>query len=89
MKHFLFGLFTTLAVGMCAMAMNPEGDVTDITYTVQTGDTVWAIAERPPPWQAKPFGEFVWMIGDRNKLAGKFIRPGDQLIIPLWTRAKR
>ena len=89
MKHFLIGLFTTLAVGMCAMAMNPEGDVTDITYTVQTGDTVWAIAEQYADAQAKPFNEFVFEIQQRNNLAGKYIKPGDQLIIPLWTRAKK
>ena len=89
MKHFLIGLFTTLAVGMCAMAMNPEGDVTDITYTVQTGDTVWAIAEQYADAQVKPFNEFVFEIQQRNNLAGKYIRPGDQLIIPLWTRAKK
>ena len=71
MKHFLIGLFTTLAVGMCAMAMNPEGDVTDITYTVQTGDTVWAIAEQYADAQAKPFNEFVFEIQQRNNLAGK------------------
>ena len=89
MKHFLIGLFTTLAVGMCAMAMNPEGDVTDITYTVQTGDTVWAIAEQYADAQVKPFNEFVFEIQQRNNLAGKYIKPGDQLIIPLWTRAKK
>lgn len=89
MKHFLIGLFTTLAVGMCAMAMTPEGDVTDITYTVQTGDTVWQIAEKYADCQCKPFDEFVWMIGDRNNLAGKYIRPGDVLVIPLYTRAKQ
>lgn len=79
----------TMVCCMCFMAMEPEGDVTDITYTVQTGDTVWAIAEKFADCQAKPFNEFVWMIGNRNKLAGKYIRPGDVLVIPLWTRAKK
>lgn len=89
MKHFLTAMLLTLCVGMCTMAMEPDGEVTDITYTVQTGDTVWAIAEKYADCQAKPFNEFVWMIGDRNQLAGKYIRPGDQLVIPLWTRAKK
>lgn len=89
MKHLFLALVVTFAVGMCTMAMNPDGDVTDITYTVQTGDTVWAIAERYADCQAKPFNEFVWMIGDRNNLAGKYIHPGDVLIIPLHTRAKK
>ena len=69
--------------------MDPEGDVTDITYTVQTGDTVWAIAEQFADCQAKPFNEFVFEIQQRNNLAGKYIVPGDQLVIPLWTRAKK
>lgn len=87
MKTFL--AVTAMALCMCFMSMNPEGEVTNITYTVQTGDTVWAIAEKYADCQAKPFNEFVWMIGDRNNLAGKYIRPGDRLIIPLWTRAKK
>lgn len=74
---------------VCYMSMDPEGDVTDITYTVQTGDTVWAIAEQFADAQAKPFNEFVFEIQQRNNLAGKYIVPGDQLVIPLWTRAKK
>lgn len=87
MKKFLAMVMAVACV--CYMSMDPEGDVTDITYTVQTGDTVWAIAEQFADCQAKPFNEFVWMIGERNNLAGKFIRPGDRLVIPLWTRAKK
>ena len=82
-------LIVLAAIICCGLYMDPEGDVTDITYTVQTGDTVWAIAEKYADCQAKPFNEFVWMIGDKNKLAGKFIKPGDQLIIPLYSRAKK
>ncbi|MBR4908825.1 MAG: LysM peptidoglycan-binding domain-containing protein [Acidaminococcaceae bacterium] len=89
MKHFLAAVLVTLCAGMCWMWMDPEGDVTDITYTVQTGDTVWAIAEVYADCQCKPFGEFVFDIQQRNNLAGKYIRPGDKLVIPLWTRAKK
>ena len=74
---------------MCYMSMDPEMDVTDISYTVQTGDTVWAIAEQFADAQVKPFNEFVFEIQQRNNLAGKYIVPGDQLVIPLWTRAKK
>ena len=78
-----------LCIGMCYMVMDPELYVTDITYTVQTGDTVWAIAERYAGAQVKPFNEFVYEIQSRNELAGKYIKPGDQLVIPLYTRAKK
>ena len=87
MKKFLAMVMAAACV--CYMSMDPEGEVTNITYTVQTGDTVWAIAEQFADAQAKPFNEFVWMIGERNNLAGKLIRPGDRLVIPLWTRAKK
>lgn len=87
MKKVLMALVVVTC--MCYMVMDPELDVTDITYTVQTGDTVWAIAEKYSEAQVKPLNEFVWLIGDRNNLAGKYIRPGDQLVIPLYTRAKK
>ena len=74
---------------MCDMSMDPEMYVTDISYTVQTGDTVWAIAEQFADAQVKPFNEFVFEIQQRNNLAGKYIVPGDQLVIPLYTRAKK
>ena len=77
-----------MLLGMCYMGMEPACDVTDITYTVQTGDTVWNIAERYQDCQIKPLNEFSWVISDRNQLAGKYLRPGDVLVIPLYTRAK-
>lgn len=87
MKKFMTMVMVVACV--CYMSMDPEGDTTDITYTVQTGDTVWAIAEQFADFQAKPFNEFVFEIQQRNNLAGKYIVPGDQLVIPLWTRAKK
>lgn len=87
MKKVLMALVVVTC--MCYMVMDPELDVTDITYTVQTGDTVWAIAERYADTQVKPFNEFVFEIQSRNDLAGKYIKPGDQLVIPLYTRAKK
>ena len=88
MKH-LIAVVIAMTIGMCAYTSEPTENVEIIFYTVQTGDTVWQIAEKYADCQCKPFNEFVWIIGDRNNLAGKYIRPGDVLIIPLHTRAKQ
>lgn len=85
----LIAVVIAMTIGMCAYTFEPTENVESILYTVQTGDTVWQIAEKYADCQCKPFDEFVWMIGDQNNLAGKYIRPGDVLIIPLHTRAKQ
>lgn len=77
-----------LIVAMCLWDFNPAGHVDEIVYTVHTGDTIWAVAERYADCQVKSLGEFVFDISERNKLSGKHIYPGDKLVIPLWTRAK-
>ena len=87
MKKLLMAL--AVAACMCFMSMDPDLDKTDIFYTVQTGDTVWHIAERYADCQVKPFNEFVFEIQERNQLAGRYIIPGDVLVIPLYTRAKK
>ena len=63
--------------------MQPETKISYIRHTVQTGETVWEIAERYADAQCKPFNEFVWIIGNENNLAGKYIHPGDVLVIPM------
>ena len=74
---------------VCFMEFNPAGEYQYINHTVQTGETVWGIAEQYAPAQAKTFNEFVFEIQDKNRLAGKYIRPGDVLVIPMWVRAKK
>ncbi|MBO5636323.1 MAG: LysM peptidoglycan-binding domain-containing protein [Acidaminococcaceae bacterium] len=51
MKKMLVAVAVVLC--MCYMTMEPEGEVKDITYTVKTGDTVWAIAEKYADAQCK------------------------------------
>ena len=63
--------------------MQPETKISYIRHTVQTGETVWAIAESYAENQRKPFNEFVYDIQSRNNLAGKYIHPGDVLVIPM------
>ena len=83
-KH-AFELFMA-AVMICTgifVAMEPETETIYARYTVQTGDTVWCIAERYADKQCRPFNEFVYNIQSENKLAGRYIQPGDTLVIPL------
>lgn len=65
------------------VATQPATVTTYDRYTVQSGDTVWCIAERYADRQCKPFNEFVYEIQSENKLAGRYIQPGDTLVIPL------
>ncbi len=77
-----------LIAATCLWDFNPAGHVDEIIYTVHTGDTVWAVAERYADYQVKTLNEFVFEISERNQLSGKHIYPGDKLVIPLWTRAE-
>ena len=83
-KHALELLMVVSMV--CAgitVAMEPATETIYAKHTVQTGETVWCIAERYADQQRKPFNEFVYSIQSENKLAGRYIQPGDTLVIPL------
>ena len=83
-KH-AFELFMVAAI-ICAgiiVAVEPATETVYARYTVQAGDTVWDIAGQYADRQTKPFNEFVFEIQQENKLAGRYIQPGDTLVIPL------
>ena len=65
------------------MAMKPDTQISYIQHTVQAGETVWEIAGQYAGQQVKPFNEFVYQIQADNKLAGRYIQPGDTLVIPM------
>lgn len=71
------------------VATRPETKTSYLHHTVQTGECVWYIAEKYSEQQIKPLNEFSWMISKENGLEGKFVRPGDVLIIPLVTSIER
>jgi hypothetical protein len=48
-------------------------------YRVQTGDTLWSIAERTFPGDPR---EGVWELKERNDLASATIVPGQVLVLP-------
>ena len=67
----------------------PKTEMRYTLHTVQAGETVWYIAEKYADGQEQPFAEFVFSIQSENRLAGKYIRPGDVLIIPMVTEVKK
>ena len=83
-KHALELLVVvSMACALCFIAMEPATETVYARYTVQPGDTVWAIAGQYADRQVKPFNEFVYSIQSENKLAGRYIQPGDEIVIPL------
>ena len=68
---------------ICTMAMKPDTQTSYIQHTVQAGETVWEIAGQYAGQQVQPFNEFVYQIQADNKLAGRYIQPGDTLVIPM------
>ena len=83
-KHgFELLMVVTIVATLAMVAMEPATETTYAQHTVQTGETVWCIAEKYADQQRKPFYEFVFEIQQENKLAGRYIQPGDTLVIPL------
>ena len=83
-RHALELLMVVSLIGsLCVIFMEPATETDYIQHTVQTGETVWAIAERYADKQVRPFNEFVYEIQAQNKLAGRYIQPGDVLVIPI------
>lgn len=88
-RHALELLMVFAMIGaLCVIFMEPATETDYIQHTVQTGETVWAIAERYADKQVKPFNEFVFEIQQQNKLAGRYIQPGDILVIPMASHTK-
>lgn len=83
-KHgFELLMVVTLVATLAMVAMEPATETTYAQHTVQTGETVWEIAGQYAGQQVKPFNEFVYQIQADNKLAGRYIQPGDTLVIPM------
>lgn len=83
-KHgFELLMVVTIVATLAMVAMEPATETTYAQHTVQTGETVWEIAGQYSDRQVKPFNEFVFDIQQENKLAGRYIQPGDTLVIPL------
>ena len=88
-RHALELLMVVSLIGsLCVIFMEPATETDYIQHTVQTGETVWEIAERYANKQVKPFNEFVFDIQQENKLAGRYIQPGDILVIPMASHTK-
>lgn len=67
----------------------PKTEMQYTQHTVRAGETVWCIAEKYADMQVRPMNEFVYGIQSENHLAGKYIRPGDVLVIPMAVPEKK
>lgn len=67
----------------------PKTEMHYTQHVVRAGDTVWAIAEHYFDGQVMSMNEFVFCIQAKNNLAGKYIRPGDVLVIPMKTEVTK
>lgn len=67
----------------------PKTEMHYTKHTVRAGETVWCIAEKYSGGQVQPFNEFVFCIQSENHLAGKYIQPGDVLLIPMVTEVSK
>lgn len=61
--------------------------VRNYSVTVQNGETVWEIAQRHAGGQ-EDVREVISRIIDANDLQGKYIYPGQVLIVPVAVRAE-
>ena len=68
-----------LVIAALGAARPSSGAAPETRYTVQPGDTLWAIAEAHYAGDAR---EAVWEIQERNDLSGATINPGQVLVLP-------
>jgi len=78
-------MFATLLFIAGFILIQPKTEMRYTQHIVKAGETVWYIAEKYADGQKRPFAEFVYSIQAENRLAGKYIRPGDILVIPMAT----
>jgi LysM repeat protein len=76
-KLLVLVVAAALAVGLAARTSHGAGP--ERTIVVRPGDTLWAIAERTYPGDAR---EGVWRLEQRNDLRGPTIVPGQHLVLP-------
>lgn len=82
---FMIGLAALLCIGW---DNNYNYEKTEKRVVVSAGQTIWGIAYKYYDQQNKyrSMDEFVYTITQRNGLMGKFIHPGDIIVVPLEVR---
>lgn len=91
MKAVIAGLVLIVAVGYYFYP-TPKYTVETPRLTVACGDTVFGIAERHFKYQEKytDIWAFIYDIKERNHIYGDYcIRPGQQLVIPLYKKIEK
>jgi LysM repeat protein len=78
-RGILAGAIAALAVGWFAHSSPGAGP--ERSYRVQTGDTLWSIAERYYG-DSGDLRRAVWQLRERNELSNATITPGQRLVLP-------
>ncbi|MCJ7841235.1 LysM peptidoglycan-binding domain-containing protein [Lederbergia sp. NSJ-179] len=69
-------------MGMYILYHDATADQTNITITVQDGESLWSISEQYAKAIGIPTSKFVHLIEKENQLYGQVIKSGDQIVIP-------
>ena len=76
-------LLATVWLGVrVANATSDPATITEHTYVVRNGDTLWSVARRAYPADLDT-RQLVFDIERRNGLASADIRPGESLVLPI------
>ena len=78
-SHVTLILIVLLALALLVAARPGTSAGTEDRYTVQPGDTLWAIATAEYGGDPR---EAIWRIEQSNDLAGGVLVPGDVLTLP-------
>lgn len=79
----LFVVVAAASIFIVASSLGAETESNYLEITVSSGDTLWKLAEQYKDGHNMSKGQFVEWVASQNALRGKYIYPGDKLLIPV------
>ena len=78
-------LMLSTAIGLIAGSFNAEGSTRNTyeTITIQSGDTLWSIAEEYAP-AGTDIRDYIYEVCDRNNIKSGEIVQGQEITIPVY-----